>query len=45
MGDEWVPEIEVLEEFDEGMGRRFPEGATSVGGKQGVVYADIGEFR
>jgi len=45
LGDEWVPEIEVLEEFDEEMGRRFPEGATSVRGKQGVVYADIGEFR
>jgi hypothetical protein len=40
LGEEWLSETEVPEEFDEEMGRRFAEGATSVGGKHGV-YVDI----
>jgi hypothetical protein len=45
LGEEWLSETEVPEEFEE-MGRRFPDGATatSVGGKQGV-YVDIEDLR
>jgi hypothetical protein len=43
LGKEWLSEIEVPEESDEGMGPRLPDGTTPVGGKQGV-YVDIGEY-
>lgn len=39
MSGEWLPEVEVPDEFGE-MGRRNLDGMMSVGGKQGV-YVDI----